>query len=271
MDAEEHLKEGIRLYDDGYYLKGSKDIRSIVEALGQFIETNKQLDEKSPLKPKSLCYIALCNYKIGNLNSAYRIALKAKNSIAPAIDGVPVIGLTGAMLGEDRIDDLIKTIRDQFPEAISETSSVLNENKIDIKNVAEHLEIEVTRPSKPELEDIIELFKKTQKSIEEYGNSVNEGQRSLDLIQMLEVFETPLLFAWEKFGYGYHSDFWTDGANMFVYMGFEMNPTEQLQKTIIAWEENPPKSFFGPRGEMISSRVGEIYHLLAGDLEQNEI
>lgn len=143
MEHEYYYDQGVKLYDQGFFLKNKDDLHSIINALEHFIKANKMLEENDMLKPKTLCFIASCNYKIGNIDIAYRIAKKAKKSIPIVIRNIRYLsGVSGEMIGEKRIDELIGAIEENFQEALSDfdfENDSIDENNIDLKIVSKYI------------------------------------------------------------------------------------------------------------------------------------
>lgn len=98
----------------------------ILEALKLFVKANKLEDDacelegrKSMVKPKILMFIALCNYKINNINTAYHTAKKGYYLIDEIIENnTTFIGLSKSMFGGDTLNELISVIEKKYPEEI---------------------------------------------------------------------------------------------------------------------------------------------------------
>ena len=143
MDADAHYDKALELYDDGFYLKDIDDIKSIIKALEHFTKANKVLEKYSILRPKTLCYIALCNYKIDNIEAAYQIAHKAKAITPLVVQKIRYIsGVTEETIGMVMIDNLIQTIEEGFYERIKNVEIdiySIDENHIDLTAVSKYI------------------------------------------------------------------------------------------------------------------------------------
>ena len=142
MNWETYFQAGNSLYDKGFYLRDKEDLLSIINALKNYIQANKLLKKDDIRKPKTLCYIASCNYKIGNIVAAYQIAYRAKRSIRSSIQNSILGGITGNMIGEQRIDELIQAIEQNFKKEISKcdiTNDNFDENYLDLSRASKHL------------------------------------------------------------------------------------------------------------------------------------
>jgi len=118
-------------------------------------------------------------------------------------------------------------------------------------------------PTKKELEELINIMEDAQKSLTELANIRNEPMRGVELCRLIEVYKSPLLYAWQKYKYGWHSDFWKDDDYSSTYIQFEVgmihNPKNIINAIIEAWKTNSPFS------TDISNRVLNIYEVLKDD------
>lgn len=80
-----------------------------------------------------------------------------------------------------------------------------------------------------------------------------------------EAYQYPLLFAWEKYKYGAHWDFWEEGHDMFQYVLFEAKIRDIIPQLIEAVKVQ--KEYFHPQYEEILS----VYIKVQQDLENGII
>jgi len=124
---------------------------------------------------------------------------------------------------------------------------------------------------KEELEGLILILGDMQGKYTELGDKFNDPMRGFELCQMVEIYKCPLLFAWQKYKYGYHFDFWEEGDSMFTYEQFEINmhrnPKDFLDDIITTWKANSPLQFFGEVGEEVSNRILKVYEALKSNME----
>lgn len=80
-----------------------------------------------------------------------------------------------------------------------------------------------------------------------------------------ETFQYPLLFAWEKYKYGAHWDFWEEGHDMLQYLMFERKIPEIISLLINALEVQ--KDYFHPQYKDIL----DVYYKLQKDIENGII
>jgi hypothetical protein len=139
MDYSFHLQQGQRLLD-------KQDFASIKQALEHFREANLISDQNKIAKPKTLYFLALGNYLIGQIEQSYKIAFKAKRSIEIAIENsaftIGNIAFTMNNMrqnfGEEDIDYLIHHIKDNFSEQvllINTNIDDFDENKLDFSKL----------------------------------------------------------------------------------------------------------------------------------------
>jgi len=274
--VDDLLEQGCALFDKGFNLKDKEDFQSMVKSFELFVEANKLVDlveEYSILKPKVLGFIALCNFKIGNIDTAYRIARKGKLLVPVVMDNCPFTGFSGAQIGEKKLDEIIYNIEHQYFDKVDKKNlnSPINENIINLKNVKSLLDDCVPSIiSKKELKIIIELISKYQKNYSEIDGDDDENMEAFEIIEMLDMYKNPLLFAWEKFKYGWHTDFWEEGESMFIYMDFEMNVDEILILLISSLKNDSPFKVIDEDYNLTQSLLN-VYSSLQAMLKSGEI
>ena len=87
---------------------------------------------------------------------------------------------------------------------------------------------------------------------------------------MLEAFKNVLFFAWEKYKYGWHSDFWEEGDSMIDYMMFEVNAENIISDLIIVLKTKSPFELLEKDGA-ITNGLLSVYQSLQVDLQQGKI
>lgn len=87
---------------------------------------------------------------------------------------------------------------------------------------------------------------------------------------MLEAFKNVLFFAWEKYKYGWHSDFWEEGDSMIDYMMFEVNAENIISDLIIVLKTKSPFELLEKDGA-ITNGLLSVYQSLQTDLQQGKI
>ena len=127
------------------------------------------------------------------------------------------------------------------------------------------------KPTANEIKGLIETISHIQdmysKLAEEKGNS----QFTIQVMQhnqVLELYKNPLLAAWQLYKYGWHSDFWGEGASMSSYMMFELRAKEMITDLTKTLEENSPFASI-ERNSTITNGLLHVYrHLLKQDLSK---
>lgn len=233
------MERAINLYNKHAGIRGINDAKCIIESLKLFIRCNKLEveDEKSMefvsmSKPKILMYIALCNYKINNINQAYQVARKALDSIAEVENNSPFSGIPRSIYGEDKLRELLDFIEENYPDEFDRGCDYkkINENKIDtsiFETLCQKAGFDNTI-SKANLKRLIDAISSIQEKIPETGNSANANDDMMvfHIYEMFEMYKNALYFAWEKYKYGWHSDFWKEGDSMASYILFVVKAKE---------------------------------------------
>jgi hypothetical protein len=136
-----------------------------------------------------------------------------------------------------------------------------------LNKVIKYNSVKKVKPTKAELENTIKLFGNIQQQLYNSEDELNDSEKTFELIQLFEIYKTPLLFAWEKFNYGFHTDFWKEGDSMATYFNFAVRPREILDSIIQVWKSEPPSSFLGKDADTLSKRIINIYEILLEELK----
>lgn len=139
---------------------------------------------------------------------------------------------------EDRIGKFFDTIDEHFDEILKE-SNTLNDDKKD-----------GNKPSESTIRKLIESIIHIQRYMLTQGEQHNNLIQAFQFTKMLDMFKNPLLFGWEKYGYGWHSDFWKEGDSMFEYDMFLFNAEEQLVQCLGILNSDSPFRYFEKEGQM---------------------
>lgn len=220
-------------------------------------------------------YIALCNYKINNIDRAYKIAQKALDAINEAISDSPLIGIPRSYYGEETINNLISVIENKYSNSINRDSNYyeIDENIIDttfLDKLSTSNNSRVNDISKEFIKALIDAISKIQNEFTKIGKRNGDSALAIKNNQMLEMYKIALYFAWEKYNYGCHSDFWKEGDSMFEYMMFEMQPAEIINDLIISLKESSPFRMIERNG-LITNGLITIYEDLIKKLHSGKI
>ena len=88
--------------------------------------------------------------------------------------------------------------------------------------------------------------------------------------QILEMYKNVLYFAWEKYKYGWHSDFWEEGHSMFDYMMFEMKARDVISELNEVLKESSPFRMIEKNGAITKALI-DICEDLLKKLDSGEI
>jgi len=154
---------------------------------------------------------------------------------------------------ENHVISVLKSLEDDLPEIVS----LLNGPK------------KVSDPSKPTEDEIKMLVNSVNriscsawKNAKMMGKSADEAFRDA---KMYEMFLNPLLFAWQVYHYGSHSDFWEEGESMFGFMMFEVRAEEIINQLIEVLETQSPFTPFEQNGAITNGLLKVYRHLLMQD------
>ena len=280
MNTKEAIMErAVDMYNSHDNVRTIYDARCVIEALKLFVEVNRIEDEEceertSMLKPKILMFIALCNYKIDNIDQAYHIAHKALVAIDKAEEDSPFVGIPRSMYGEDTIMELIEVIKQNHMDKVdlSKDDEDVNENMVDTStfesiianNAPSHL------ASKDEIKQLIEVITKIQNQFSEIGQRTGDVMIAMKNNQILEMYKNVLYFAWEKYKYGWHSDFWEEGHSMFDYMMFEMKARDVISDMNEVLKQSSPFRMIEKNGAITKALI-DICEDLLKKLDSGEI
>lgn len=189
-------------------------------------------------------FIALCNYKIDNTNRAYHIAQKALTAIDDAETNSPFIGIPKSMLGEDTINELLDAIKQNHWDKVDldQDDDDVDENEVDttvFDNLARSYSHN-TATSKDNIKSLVQALSHIQKQFSEIGNKTGDVELAFQNNQVIEMYKNVLYFAWEKYKYGWHSDFWKEGDSMVNYMMFELQAREIINDLNKVLKESSP-------------------------------
>lgn len=256
FNANALMERAVDIYNDNADIAGIDNANAIAEALKLFVDAYKlercEVEEEgrecSFLIPKILMFIALCNFKVGNVNSAYYIAKKALNEINYVVEHSILSGIPREMYGESTILELIDVIENNHWEDVDKdiNSDDIDETEIDLDNLY-NLQHEINRetlaaknPEARRIKQLVDVVNKVQKQYWEAGQHFNNTEKQVQFHSLFELIKNALYYSWEKFGYGNHSDFWNEGDSMFDYLMFEMGPEERINAIIQILEQSSP-------------------------------
>lgn len=259
------MERAVKLYNNNSNVHNLEQARSIVEALKLFVKCNEldlqeHEDNVSAYRPKILMFIALCNYKINNIDRAYKIAHKALDAIDDAISDSPITGIPRSFYGAETIDNLIHVIEQKYIDSIDRDLNYdeIDENIIDTTFIDKLSSNNSQVISKELIKTLIDTISDIQIEFLKIGEIEGNSTIAFENNQILEIYKVVLYFAWEKYNYGCHSDFWNDGDSMIEYMMFEIQPTAIINDLIKSLKESSPFRMIEQNG-MITNGLIAVY------------
>lgn len=280
FNTETVMERAVKLYNDNANVASIVQAKNIIESLKLFVKAY-QLDKGehdelgSPMKCKILMFIALCNYKIDNINHAYCIAKQGLDAIDEATDNSPIIGLPRSMYGEDTIKELMQTIKaNRFDEVEDEDDYYkIDPEEIDTSHFEEIIgqSKEVSdKPSKQQIKNMIETISHVQEQFVKAAEHFGDNMRGFQIKQSLEIFKLPLFFAWRGYKYGWHTDWCEEGDPLFPFMMFEADVKKNTQELIDLLRTQSPFAQI-ERDSIITNTLISIYTTFINDIDNGTI
>src|SRR5574344_65378 len=203
------MERAVKLYNENSNVSNLSQAKAIIESLKLFVKVY-QLDEEekgdrvSVLKPKILMFIALCNFKIDNINRAYCIAKQGLDAVDEAIENSVFTGIPRSMYGADTLEELIEVIENNRFDEVEDEDNYYNiaPEEIDISKFEEILsrpDLSDTKPSKSQIKQLIETISHIQSEFSKIGEQSGDGFRAFQINQTFETFKMPLYFAWQGY------------------------------------------------------------------------
>ena len=130
--------------------------------------------------------------------------------------------------------------------------------------------MERLKPSSDQIKSLIGIISHIQKKFSEIGERTGDTNIAFQNNKMLETFKNVLFFAWEKYKYGWHSDFWKEGESMIDYMIFEISAENIIKDLILILQNDSPFKLL-EKDKQITNNLLNIYQTLLKDLEDGLI
>lgn len=283
--TEQIMERAVAIYNANSSVTSVPQAEAIVESLKLFVrayalenEDNEDyfLDTKpvSMLKPKIMMFIALCNYKIDNINRAYCIAKQGLDEIDYVIENSMIQGVPRSMYGADTFEEIIRTIEEERFNEVTDADNyqIVNPEEIDTSRLDEILGMEVSdeNPSKEKIKGLIDAINKIQKMIEKAAEESGDVSRGFKVTQSYEVFKYPLYYAWRGYKYGWHTDFCKEGDSLFQFLMFEAKMRDITNDMINLLREQSPFARV-ERNSAITNGLIEVYSSFLRDLDNGNI
>lgn len=285
LKANAVMERGINLHNEVQMsevctiLGGEKTIESL-KLLIKALELDEEESEMngrgtSMLKPKILEFIASCNYRLGNFNTAYCVAKQGLEAIDEAIEDSVFTGIPRSMYGAEGIENIINLIENAYYDQVEDEDDIWAvDPKEIITDTFDRFVNEQRQPqsknvlSKQSIEQMVEIIHKVQNMFNDYGNKSGNTQMFM-IANGLEFFLNPLYYAWEKMKYGWHTDFLNEGDSMFGYLMFEADIHGNIDNSIKCLENGSPFTGIEKDG-IITSSLLAIFRTIKNKLNSGE-
>ena len=250
-----------------------ESLRMFVQAYEMFVQAYQVYDDvyskPHPIwKPKILMFIALCNYKIDNINRAYCISKQALDAVNWAMKNSVMVGFPRSMYGSDTIEELINFIEEErYDEVIdSHRYTDIDPTEIDTHRLELliHSINQSSQPTKEQIKDLINKINTLQSNMREMEVQLSDNNSVILFIEELERFIMPLYYAWRGYKYGWHTDFCEEGDSLFPFMLFERDINGNIQKLINILHTQSP---FAQDGSMLTESLISVYQKFLQDLQ----
>ena len=285
LKADAVMERGINLHNEVQMSEvctiqgGEKTIESL-KLLIKALELDEEESEMngrgtSMLKPKILEFIASCNYRLGNFNTAYCVAKQGLEAIDEAIEDSVFTGIPRSMYGAEGIENIINLIENAYHDQVEDEDDIWAvDPKEIITDTFDRFVNEQRQPqsknvlSKQSIEQMVEIIHKVQKMFNDYGNKSGNTQMFM-IANGLEMFLNPLYYAWEKMKYGWHTDFLNEDDSMFGYLMFEADIHGNIDNSIKCLENGSPFTGIEKDG-IITSSLLAIFRTIKNKLNSGE-
>jgi hypothetical protein len=235
------------------------------------------------MKPKILMFIALCNYKLDNMNRAYCIAHQGLDAIDDAIEGGGLVGIPKSSLGADTLHELINSIENNSLEELYDEDGFysVNPEDIDLRNyeyimakVRRRQEIEecddASKNARLQIVELIDAIEGVQQQFTKMGRMHGSTMKTWEINQMLTQFKIPLCLAWQAYGYGWHTDFCKEGDSLLPFMMFEIDCLKKTEGLIDMLKVQSPFRHI-ERDSAITNDLIKVYTKFVQDLKDGTI
>jgi hypothetical protein len=252
LTPERLLEWGVDLYYANDSVSTPDNIRAIIESFKLFVKADVlerkrmefERESYSYALPTILKFIALCNYKLGNLTQAGKVAKRGLDELEIVLEDAPIVIDNPNNLGKNTLEEIIRLVRESGQyEPLDYDDDSFDETEMDFDE-AEGLLLFMENDDSRAEELSPENFKDLLKRIRFAGNQIWKLQKGSDssimLFQLLDIINNTLYYCWEKLGFGHHSDFWKEGDSMMTYMFIELDPRPKIEQLISTFNTHNP-------------------------------
>lgn len=280
LNADAVMERAVNLYNANSNVTNLSQAKAIIESLKLFVRVSQldnedNEDQSSMLRPKILMFIALCNYKIDNINRAYCIAKQGLDAVDKATRNSVFSGIPRSMYGADTLEELIGVIENNRFDEVEDDGNYydIDPEEIDTSKFEEILSragVRDAKPSKSQIKQLIETISHIQSQFSKVGERTGDSLRAFEINQTLETFKIPLCLAWQGYKYGWHTDFSKEGDSLFPFMMFEMDLKKNTKQLIDILRRQSPFATI-ERNSAITNALIAVYTTFIKDIDNGSI
>lgn len=253
-NAENLTEWGANLYASNEGVQGAAEIKGIVEAMKLFAEADRLIrksmeDEGAAYSislPFVLKFLALCNYKIGNVSRAIRIAKIGIEEVENVLENSVIGGIDPNTLGKNVFEELIaKDGDDEKNDLEDEYDEDAPFNEADLKlDAAEGfvllMEGDGSKPEEVSDRNIKSILKRIKYAGKLIWPKLNNNDEAITLFNVMDLTKQALCFCWEKLGFGHHTDLMEEGDSLMSFMLFQMDARPRLEALLRLYTLSSP-------------------------------
>ena len=284
--AGDVLERAAKIYNANANVATLEQAKAIVKSLELFVKAyqldvedrgDDSLESASMMTSNILKYIALCNYKIDNVNRAYCIAKQGLDAVDYAIENSSITGFDRSFYGADTLEELIRIIESSEFDRVEDADRYdeIDPEEIDTERFEEliggygNTSGAGAKPSKEQIKGLIDAINKCQELITKVSEETSDFAKGFQIRQSLEVFKFPLYYAWRGYGYGWHTDFCEEGDSLFQFMMFEVEMQGITKDMVTLLNEQSPFTKF-ERNSAITNGLIDVYTVFLKDLNNGK-
>ena len=242
---------GAKWYEDNKDCELPDQIKALIEAFRLFVEADKLEKESMEREGKEhsitlvgiLKYLALCNFKLDNLEQAGKIAQLGLIELEKALEESSII-IDPDRLGKRIMEEVVDLVKKEGKyEEYNEDDEEFDEAEIDLEAAQGYLllmEKDDSRAREISADNFRTLITRVQAAGRLLQRLDDDTVPSASLFQIEDLTKTILYFCWEKLGFGNHWDFWKEGDSMMPYLAVEMNPRKHLEGIMALYQQTSP-------------------------------
>ena len=227
-----NMAEALKMFVKAYSLEKQK----IKNEEDWYEDENEDGHKANPFIAKIMMFIAICNYKLNNIERAYYIAKQASDELDMALEQSP-ISIPKSMLGMDDLYQLISVIENNYADKVDFSRDY---NEIDLTEIDTSALDAILGNADNDLAGDASSREYIYSAIKKYDDlrsslmfSYIQGNKgAMAAVMMLHEFVCPIFYAWEYYGYGDITDFWKEDLPIMTYNRFKSsNVLNEVRKT----------------------------------------